>query len=858
MVKNNKLSRLMTKMNLRTILKSKLQFVAVIFITAIAMTLYVGLTSNAKSIQNRVNELYQESNMADIWVTTSNFDGNDYYEIKDLVGINGKVESRFALPAKLQSYSATALLSEELPTICAPANTDNTAEKDFFIIDSALLKNRSSNSTIEWVDENGNYLKQEVQVAISSYISSLNEIIIGEFDGKQRTILDVFDACLIKGQENIIRQPYLTLTFQVTGVMDFGENIQSSQINSSSFLLDNDLFISEVLKAYQTCYASPNLDTISPSDPDYELKVFLAKNDLLTLGGIYITSFTQPNQYVAKIDSDYDVDKVRNAIELYFQDKVNNNLLMCNTLETLASNMTVQSDIVQASQLAYIFPIIFFLVAILVVLTTISQIIIKDRIQIGTLKALGISTSIIVLHYMMLAIYIVLIGIVLGIIIGPFVLPFIMNQKYAILYSLPPMQYTIAYVEAIVSTLVVLAMTALVTFSVTFKEAKLLPSEGMRPKQIKKLKTSKRDILANPKVLPFKMAYRNIKLTWSKSLMVVIGVAGCTALLVCGFGIEDTLNNGIDTDIRHFFGADGYVTYSSTESKYEEIMGIEGVTYAEEYTSLPTTIIYQNSSYQTYVNAYVDDSQFVNIGYEIKDKVVVSNKIANALNLKIGDKITFTSLGMTFEGEIGFVLESFYMHGIFLNSAYHNYNLLTDVKTSAWVFISPQANQNEVLSSINDIVGISSVRSKQEGIDLINSYMSSITLMTLAVRVFAILLAVVVLYNLSLLNYYERLRDIATLKVLGFSLLEIAESLIIESMTLTLVGVVVGLFFGLPMEILVLIVNLTPLVEFLYVVYPLSYVLSFILTIGTAFIVNLFLTNKIKKIKMVESLKSIE
>ena len=131
MVKNNKLSRLMTKMNLRTILKSKLQFVAVIFITAIAMTLYVGLTSNAKSIQNRVNELYQESNMADIWVTTSNFDGNDYYEIKDLVGINGKVESRFALPAKLQSYSATALLSEELPTICAPANTDNTAEKDF-------------------------------------------------------------------------------------------------------------------------------------------------------------------------------------------------------------------------------------------------------------------------------------------------------------------------------------------------------------------------------------------------------------------------------------------------------------------------------------------------------------------------------------------------------------------------------------------------------------------------------------------------------------------------------------------------------------------------------------------------------
>ena len=130
--------------------------------------------------------------------------------------------------------------------------------------------------------------------------------------------------------------------------------------------------------------------------------------------------------------------------------------------------------------------------------------------------------------------------------------------------------------------------------------------------------------------------------------------------------------------------------------------------------------------------------------------------------------------------------------------------------------------------------------------------------MTLAVKVFAILLAIVVLYNLSLLNYKERARDIATMKVLGFSRFEISSSLLIESLTLTIIGVTLGMFLGFPMEILVLIVNQTPLVEFLYAVFPLSYFLAIIITLGTSLVVNLFLTLKIKKIKMVESLKSIE
>lgn len=858
MVKKTKVSSLLVKMNIRTILKSKLQFLAVILITAIAMTLFVGLTSNAKSIKNRVNELYSASNIADIWVTTSSHDGDDFYELKKLAGPNGNIEGRFVLPSKLQFFSTNALLSEELPTINKPATTDNVSTKDFFIIDSALLENRSGDSSlIKWVDEDGNYLPQKVQISISSYKNMLAKQTLGVFDGKEKTMLDIFSICLKDGATNIIEQPYIDLTFQVTGSMSFAENVQSSQMNTSSFLLDVDLFIQKIIELYNSTYEAP-ID-IDPGDPDFEFKTFIKNNNILTMGNVLISDLTLPNQYCIQIDDRYSVDDVKNNVENYFKNKDKNNLLICNTLNNLASNMAIESDIIQASQLAYIFPVIFFLVAILVVLTTISQIIIKERIQIGTLKSLGISTAQIVLHYAMLSIYIVLIGVVIGTILGPFILPLIMNQKYAILYSLPTLKFTISYFEAFISIILTLFATAFVTSLVTFQEAKLKPSEGIRPKQIKPMKANKKDKLTSIKLLPFKMAYRNIKVNLAKSFMVVLGVTGCTALLVCGFGIEDTLNKGIDTDIGHFFNADGYISYSNNESKVDKLLSIDGINYVEEYSSLPVTTMHNDITYQTYLNIYVDNSKFANLdGYDLKDKIVVSNKVANSLNVKVGDTINFSSLGINFEGEIGYILESFYMHGLFINSSYHNYGELSHVKTSAWISIDDGIDLKSIVEQIVSIDGISSCRSKQEGIDLINSYMSSITLMTLAVRVFAILLAVVVLYNLSLLNFKERMRDIATLKVLGFSNIEIAQSLIIESLFLTLVGTIIGLCFGLPMEILVLIVNLTPIVEFLYTVYFASYAYAFILTIGTALVVNIFLSNKIKKVQMVESLKSIE
>ena len=153
---------------------------------------------------------------------------------------------------------------------------------------------------------------------------------------------------------------------------------------------------------------------------------------------------------------------------------------------------------------------------------------------------------------------------------------------------------------------------------------------------------------------------------------------------------------------------------------------------------------------------------------------------------------------------------------------------------------------------------VSSADTEKEWQKTIDSALSSVKVMTNAVKVFAILLAIVVLYNLSLMNFRERSRDIATLKVLGFSKLEIAMSLLVESLVLTFIGVMFGFLLGFPFLKLVLDTNVVELVEYLVHINPLSFFYSFLLTFIVAFVVNLFFAQKTKKIQMVESLKSVE
>ena len=478
MVRRDKKSTsfLMTRLLKRSVFKSWLQFLAVILITGIAVTLYVGLTSNAASFSKRVNKLYQDGNVGDIWTTVTEEDTNDLGYINSAIGSDGKTESRYSISSKLNSFNATALVYSELPTINKTATTDNTETTNFFLIDERLLNNTNSSQSesIPWKDQNGNYSSVPVSISFFSFRDVLKTIkVIPESyltnlpvdvanSLREKTAADVFATCLKQDKANVFADNYLPFNFQITGSMTCPENVRSASVNASSFYLDYDLLVNGIKQLSVSNYEKPQLLSYTDTADLFWRIALNTTNIFDTVVDNICTSF-KVNQYISKVGNGVNAADSINKINKYYNSKTSNNLLMCNGIDNLPSNVAVQSDIVQARQLAYIFPIVFFLVAILVVLTTLSQIILKDRIQIGTMKALGISKARITIHYLNLIMIVVGIGVAIGIVLGPFILPGVMNQKYAILYSLPAMNYTLAWSETIISTIVCLAISAFVS-----------------------------------------------------------------------------------------------------------------------------------------------------------------------------------------------------------------------------------------------------------------------------------------------------------------------------------------------------------------------------------------------------------
>lgn len=833
------LSNILFKKTRRELVKNFLQYLAIIFITALAVTLFSGLSSNASVLEKRVEEIYEVGNVADIWTQVDIVSVNDRNEISKLAGSFSKTEERLILPSFVEKRNTNAIVVDYMPSINKPYKlSDNyfDEEGNFFLLDEA---------TLSGLNELGASLDIGKPVSVSVSTANLETIFESLantfFSLDYQSFLSYLDEHLLdSSKENILRSQFLNFSFTLTGTMKHPENIENGEFFSAYYMLNYSLFSDTLHDLFLSTFDSTVMDVLSP----------------------LLKSFHLMNQYVTIVDDNVDISIVKNDIMNYFQNDSNHTLMACMERNNVPSVATIENDIVQARQLSYVFPSIFFVVAILVVLTTITQIILKERQQIGTMKALGIPNYRIVMHYMFLTILVCAIGAILGIIIGPLLIPSIMNQKYNILYSLPSSCYVFPYFEVIFMLLALFAISALVTYLVCKKDIKLTPSQSMRPKVIKPKKHqfgTKR--AQNSNKFGIKMAIRNIQNNIGNALMVIIGVAGCTALLVTGFGIEDTLNHGIDNDMNIFYNCDGMITYQAgIKNGKEQLLSVEGIESIEDYSMSPATLSYKDNNFTTYCYAIEENHQYFKVDFP-SNTVAISTKIANENNLKVGDTFTFTVLGKKYEAKVGALFEAFYVHGIYVIYENSMYEDLGETMSNAWIKVKENYNVNSVIKSLENEEYSSIVSRVQTYDDLkltITNILSSILVMTNTVKVFAILLAVIVLYNLAILNYRERMRDIATLKVLGFSRFEIAKSLIIEIMTLTILGVGVGLALGMPMEILVLMTNETPVVDFLYVVWPFTYVISTLITLGTALIVNLYLTNMTNKIPMVESLKSVE
>ena len=890
---------MLAKKSLRDLVSNIKQFISIVFIIALAVTLFVGLQANYISLDTRVDNFYMQGNVASYFMTYTMVDDNEEKAINDLMPFDVDTNKRLSISAKLEGKSLNITVSDTYPTVSKAYEllkdgTDNDHlyqfdkmspddEEDYFILDKSMftfLNQDPSRENFEDKYKIGDII--ELGISISSYQST----ILDNFDGLFSSFKDTMSEEEYSKVSTILKtfiedyfenNPTITIKTQFTNYMLHPENIAADNTSTPLSLMGRKTFLRCLDPVIDDAISSLRQALIDGQAEQVEAITYYLNKFGLSL-------LNSSNQLLLRVENERYMEDAKRLLDNYFNTKVYeegqllNRMIYMTDLNNLPSNLTVANDIEQAYDLSITFPMIFLLVAVLIVITTISQLIIKERQQIGTFKALGLSKFEILSHYLMTTLSISLFGIIFGIFFGPWLLPKIMDIKYNILYSITVTQYSIPWLVSILTGIVILAVVGFITWYIVNKELKGSPVETMRP-AVPKIKFTGKNA-AKPKQTKFmslKVALRNIKVYFTKSIMVIIGICGCTGLLVCGFGIDNTLDYGINHDMTTYFNYDIMATYSNyTENNHDIILNdsqFDGVFNEERcygLTILPSTYYinegtsFSNTSYIVPEKAFNDGTfklEFPN------NTVAIAKSNADNLGIKEGEVISFKILNTEFKRTVGLIYDDFSMKSIFIHAEDDvDGNIIAEMKakytTSSYFNLNGDPSKEEIDKVVEQIkqmdIGVATCISLEQTKTKIADLVSSVKLMTMAIKVFAILLAVVCLINLALLNFKERTREIATMKVLGFSLPEIARSLIYEVLILTVVGSCLGLCIGYPLLYLILSINQNNYVSFLYYIAPISYILGVVLAVVTSLAVNILLSFFINKVPMVESLKSVE
>lgn len=553
------------------------------------------------------------------------------------------------------------------------------------------------------------------------------------------------------------------------------------------------------------------------------------------------------NQILVKTEN---FDNVKNKINNYYENSATN-LLFITDRTAVESVALLDMEVEQSKKMILVFPIIFLLVSVLVIITTIDQLIFMERSKIGTLKSVGVNDKKILRHYSSYGAVLCGIGAILGLIIGPLIIPGIMFIKYDLVYSIPKEYVRLSYPWWVLSVLAVMVLVGyFVAFITSHKILRKKPIECLKPAVNIRFKKSANNY-AKKLPIPIKMAFRNIKVKPFRTIMATIGIAGCTALLLCGFGISDTLNHSTKNDLYDVFKYDVSSTYTAVDFE-EKIAAVAGINdyefYSNTYTQLTNGEKYKNT------NLYVieEGSKLTDIKI-LKGEACISKNIANELGVKVGDKILVSSLGKKAEVKITSICTTSLINGLFVAESLELESAITTY--GVWVKTDKPNEVKTELNKINGTMEASTKADMQAGVD---NKISSITLITITLKVFAISLAVVVLLNIIFLVLKERSREVATLKVLGISFSNILWSLVIELLFMTIIGTVAGMALGYPILVLVLSINKVEVMTFLYHIYPLSFVLTMLINLLTLAVVSALSIFGIRKVNMIESLKSME
>ena len=543
------------------------------------------------------------------------------------------------------------------------------------------------------------------------------------------------------------------------------------------------------------------------------------------------------------------------------------------TRNTNLGYVVFESDSDIVAGVAKIFPVFFLAVAALVCITTMTRMVDEERTQIGILKALGYSGSSIMSKYLLYSGSASLLGCLLGLALGSTVFPRIIWYAYCIMYDFSD-QLTLSY-DPFSIAFIFLSYTGLillVTWNCCRRELKDVPAELIRPKPPvsgKQILLEKLPLWRHLKFLT-KVAVRNIFRYRQRLAMMLLGIGGCTALLVTGFGLGDSIAGVVSYQYDYVNVYDIGVTFD--EELDEAAQAQFRATYPEQGIHFcyqgGIDLEFDNSVKNVYFIATDESLEgFIGLrqdGVELpmpgENETLISIGAATAMGIEAGDQVTLRNSDME---ELTLTVS-----GIYDNNVY-NYAIVTgDTVRSQWgrdpeiqtAFVLSAEGQevHELGAALASYDGVLGMTINQDTADTVGSMMEAMDAIILVVVICAGALAGIVLYNLTNINIQERIREIATIKVLGFNAGETGSYVFKENLTLTVVGTLLGLFAGKWLHALVMSYVRIDMVWFDNVIEPMSYVLAAVLTIVAALIVDFVMYFKLDKINMAEALKSVE
>ena len=814
----------------KEIINTRKRFLSILLIVLLGVGFFAGIRAVSPDMKKTADMYFDENKMMDIEViSTKGLTDDDVKEIQDLQDVK-IVEGTY-------SKDVLTKVDEE----------------------EVVLKIHTLSDNINCVKlQQGEMPKNEEECVVEESFLNSNNKKIGD-----TIILEAKDTLAgpnLKNKEikivGSIRSPlYISRERGST-------KLASGKINYYIYVPQSEIISQIYTEIYVRVKDADKLDTFSD---EYEDKIKKVKSDI---------------ENIAKERTESEYEKLKVKPEWYVLDRNQN-----------TGYASYSQDSERIANIGKVFPVVFFVIAALISLTSMTRMVEEQRVQIGTLKALGYTKVQIALKYIIYAVLATLIGGIIGMLLGFRILPEIIYNMYAMMYSMKDVVLEFNTGIAITGLGLALICTVGATIIACYKELNLQPASLMRPKSPK---AGKRVLLEKISWLWSKLKFtqkvtiRNVFRYKKRVSMTIIGILGCTALMVAGFGLRESVSNMIPSQYGEVFLYDMSITLKNEQTSDEiqkhidEVCNIKtndkdnDVTDAMAFNMQAVEILNKETKQDIQLivpkktemlsDYIILENRVSKEKYSLSDNgVVITEKLAKLLDIKQGDKITIkNSNDKQAEVEVKGITRNYLMHYMYISPEYYESIFGEKVKYNT-ILLKEQSevrkseeSENKLGKKILENFNISKVTFMSQTKSIFDEVMDNMTFVVWILIISAGLLAFVVLYNLANVNISERIRELATIKVLGFYDKEVYDYVGRETTILTIIGILLGLIAGYFLEMFILKTCELDILMFDTRISIWSYVYSASLTILFTLIVSVVTYFALKKIDMIESLKSVE